>query len=750
MEEKPYKILMTLMGMEIGGAETHVLELSKTLQRMGLSVHVVSNGGVYVQELEECGVKHYQVPLHNKQFINMFSSYRALRQIIIENDFKLVHAHARIPAFICGWVRRLNRKHPFKLVTTAHLDFSVKFPFNKLSNWGDRTLAVSQDIKDYLLENYKIDEENISLTVNAINTEKFAPGIDASDVIKEFGLSEDTIKIVSLSRLDKDRSLASFTLVDIAEKIVAVSKKPIEIIIVGDGDDFANFTPKVDAVNKRVGRELIKLTGQRTDTHKFVGLADIFVNVSRSALEAMSTGTPVILAGNQGYLGILNEETKPIAVETNFTCRNAGDLTPEKLLADIGVLLDMHEEEFLALGAWGRNLAITEYSLERMAKDAIDVYKNILSERDKPPVNVVIFGSYGQNNSGDDIILKSIVQNLRERRNNINLTVLSRKPKEIRKQFQVDAVHRFNLISVFSRIRKAKLLIAGGGNLIQDETSTQSLLYYLWLINTARSLGVLNMLYANGIGAINNPRNISRSTRVLNRVELITLREEGSLKLLNEMGVTAPAIHVTADASFALPFPKIDSNLPASIGVTGKFFCVALRPWANNPPNLEEQIALFADELINTYDYQAVFVPMRPEQDTDIAKRVMALMANKNKSILLEPALQDYNLARSILGLASFAVCMRLHALIFAMEKGVPAIGLVYSPKIREFMDTMNQQWYMPVEETNIETLVEYSSEIHKNIDSISEEIYNIGLNLRERAAKNADLCIKLLEGGIV
>jgi len=113
------------MGMEIGGAETHVLELSKTLQRMGLDVHVVSNGGVYVHELEECGIKHYRVPLHNKQFINVFSSYRAIRKIILENDIRLVHAHARIPAFICGL---LQKRLKFQLVTTAHLDFSVAFP----------------------------------------------------------------------------------------------------------------------------------------------------------------------------------------------------------------------------------------------------------------------------------------------------------------------------------------------------------------------------------------------------------------------------------------------------------------------------------------------------------------------------------------------------------------------------------------------------------------------------------------------
>ena len=41
------KILMVLMGLEIGGAETHVVELSKELKRSGYEIVVVSNGGVY-------------------------------------------------------------------------------------------------------------------------------------------------------------------------------------------------------------------------------------------------------------------------------------------------------------------------------------------------------------------------------------------------------------------------------------------------------------------------------------------------------------------------------------------------------------------------------------------------------------------------------------------------------------------------------------------------------------------------------
>ena len=40
------KILMATMGLDIGGAETHIVELSKELKSRGHQVAVVSNGGV--------------------------------------------------------------------------------------------------------------------------------------------------------------------------------------------------------------------------------------------------------------------------------------------------------------------------------------------------------------------------------------------------------------------------------------------------------------------------------------------------------------------------------------------------------------------------------------------------------------------------------------------------------------------------------------------------------------------------------
>ena len=54
------KILMAAMGLDIGGAETHIVELSKELKSEGHDVIVVSNGGVYVPEITAAGIRHYQ------------------------------------------------------------------------------------------------------------------------------------------------------------------------------------------------------------------------------------------------------------------------------------------------------------------------------------------------------------------------------------------------------------------------------------------------------------------------------------------------------------------------------------------------------------------------------------------------------------------------------------------------------------------------------------------------------------------
>ena len=78
------KILMATMGLDIGGAETHIVELSKELKRRGYDIIIASNGGIYEQEILAAGIRHYTVPMHNRNAENLYSSLVLMRKIIMK------------------------------------------------------------------------------------------------------------------------------------------------------------------------------------------------------------------------------------------------------------------------------------------------------------------------------------------------------------------------------------------------------------------------------------------------------------------------------------------------------------------------------------------------------------------------------------------------------------------------------------------------------------------------------------------
>ena len=174
------KILMATMGLDIGGAETHIVELAKELKSEGHSIAIISNGGVYVPEVEAAGIRHYTAPLNRRSISAMLQGRKLLREAIARERPDVVHAHARIPAFLCGTLCR-RMKVPF--VTTAHWVFDTRGALRYLTNWGERTVAVSEDIKAYLIREYGLNAEHITVTINGIDTEKFSPRLDGAGVL---------------------------------------------------------------------------------------------------------------------------------------------------------------------------------------------------------------------------------------------------------------------------------------------------------------------------------------------------------------------------------------------------------------------------------------------------------------------------------------------------------------------------------------------------------------------------------------
>lgn len=734
--------MLSLMQLDIGGAETHVVELAKELKRKGLNPVVTSNGGAYVSELEACGIKHYRVPLQNKNPLNMLKSVRLLKRIIIDEKIDIVHSHARIPSFILG---KLHKTMKFPFVTTAHWVFNTGYGLKYITDWGEKTVAVSEDIKTYLMDNYKIPEGDIRVTINGIDTEKFSPDTDASGVKKELGIKDNETVIVYVSRMDESRSLVAKQLIEIVPQLDKLIEN-LKVVIVGGGDDFENVTALAAKANKAVGRDCIVLTGGRTDINELVAPAELFIGVSRAALEAMAAEKPVIIAGNEGYIGLFDENKLEVGIDTNFCCRGCAQSTPQRLLEDVKRYFAMDREEQHRLAVYGRDLIKREYSVTRMAEDSMKVYEWALSEQKE----ILISGYYGFRNSGDDALLMAIIEDLKRYKESPNIVVLSANPKETAKQYRVKAINRLNPFSIMKHMKKAGMLISGGGTLIQDATSTQSLWYYLAIISCALKKKLKVMLYSNGIGPLNGANNRRLVKKVLNKVDLITLRDPEAKESLEEIGVSEPETLVTADPVFGMDMldAEYGRSLLKKFGVPekcGRLMGVSVRRTRDTGAVFEREMAKICDYAAEKYGFYPVFVPMQPNKDEAISRSIMQKMTHS--AAIVDIGLDVYDMM-SIVAAMDLCVGMRLHSLIYATSNCVPLIGLVYDPKIKSFMDYAGQSMYLDIRTLSAAEGEKLVDECVENYDRISEELKDCYAVLHEKATENGRLAINLYEKG--
>ena len=737
---KKKKILMTLMRLDIGGAETHVLELSLELKRQGFDVVVASNGGVYVPVLEAAGIRHYKVPMYTKSPGKVMRSLFLLKSIIRSEKIDIVHAHGRIPAFLCGILNHFMR---FTFVTTAHWVFKTGHGLKYISDWGEKVVAVSEDIKTYLMDNYHINPTDIFVTINGIDTDKFSPEADTSQIISEFDLKQDSTKIVYISRMDEDRALVAFHLVEIAPKLL--EKRPdLEIVIVGGGNVFDKLKEKADAANQAAHKNYITLTGGRSDIYKFANLGDIFVGVSRSALEAMACAKPVIVAGNEGYIGIFDEDKLAVGIDTNFCCRGLEQSAPELLLRDLCVLLDNPKEENQRLGNYGRELIKKDYSVRRMADDAVKMY---CAAVDPKRFDAVISGYYGFENSGDEALLYAMIQNLREICPHIRLCVLSKSPKKTAEEYGVYSINRYGIHKLRKTIRSSKLLISGGGSLLQDVTSSKSLWYYLTVMKTAKQLGVKVMVYANGIGPINRQKNRESARNILSQVDFITLREENSLEELRKLGISLDNVLVTADPALTIvpsPAEKAKELIQScGGGADMPYLGISVRSWKNCRPDFALQVAEALDSICMQHGMQPLFLPLKFPEDIQFSKLVAAKM--ETPGLILTKRCTAEEIV-SVVGACRIMLAMRLHSLIYAATVDVPTVGIAYDPKVSGFMKYLGMDYFVPAETLTNQELEQTIRNVIQNERAIREHLEKNMDVLKKKAKENAQIAFRLMQ----
>ncbi len=290
---------------------------------------------------------------------------------------------------------------------------------------------------------------------------------------------------------------------------------------------------------------------------------------------------------------------------------------------------------------------------------------------------VLLSGYYGFGNLGDEALLEVILQRMRARFPAARLEVLSASPQLTASQHRVETAPRWDWREVRAAIARSDVVVSGGGGLLQNATSTRSLLYYAGILREAIRRRRKTMLFAQSIGPLDFwGRLIVR--QFCKGLDRATVRDERSQRLLHELLPSTP-VERTADPVFLYDGAQESVDLSGEgLGPeSGPYAVVSVRKAAGlrDAPSV---VARIVDRLALRHEIRVAFLPLGGAADAAASTDVIRL-CKSNPVLLPECTLQ---VAASMLRGARVVVGMRLHSLILAARYGIPFLAIAYDPKV--------------------------------------------------------------------
>lgn len=366
------KVLQILPEMNAGGVERGTLEIGRYLVKHGHEALVVSDGGRMVSQLESAGVRHIAMPVHRKRLSSLFQ-VRPFRKLLAVEKPDVLHIRSRVPGWI-AWLawRKLNLSQRPKFISTVHGFYSVN-AYSAIMTRGERVIAVSESIRDYIRVNYP---RTLETTIRVIPR-----GIDPTDYSRGFQPASSWLatwqkdfpqlsgkRVLTLpgriTRLKGHEDFLSLLATLVREE------EAVHGLIVGDvHPKKQEYLVELRNLVQRLGLSAhVTFTGHRSDLREILSVSDLVYSLStqpesfgRTTLEALALGRPVV-AYNHGGVGEQLQELFP----TGLVALGDG----AALLQTTKILLQEQREP---------KPVAEPYTLEAMCAATCEVYQEAVS-----------------------------------------------------------------------------------------------------------------------------------------------------------------------------------------------------------------------------------------------------------------------------------------------------------------------------------------------------------------------------------
>lgn len=365
---RPLRVVQLLPALNAGGVERGTVEFARELVHLGHESIVISNGGRMVEQLLAEGSRHIELPVHRKSLGSLWQ-VRPLRRLLRSLDADILHVRSRVPAWLTwlAW-RKLPVATRPRLVSTFHGMYSVN-AYSAIMAKAEHCIAISQCVKRYMVDNYRLPESKITLVPRGLDASAFAAHGDISDwcqaLYRQYPELEGKTLILMPGRLSRWKGQEAFL-----QMMAHLRRLRADChgVVVGDAEPGKqHYLQELLDQRRELGlEEAVTFVGHRSDIAQFYRLASVTCHMSnkeepfgRTVPESLASGTPVVAYDRGGASESLN---------AGFP---QGLVAPDDVVAFAARVADL-------LDADNHISLPPEYYLEQQVQSTLNVYYRLL------------------------------------------------------------------------------------------------------------------------------------------------------------------------------------------------------------------------------------------------------------------------------------------------------------------------------------------------------------------------------------
>lgn len=371
-------IMQVLPALNSGGVEQGVIDISDAIVRAGGQSIVVSSGGLRAHEIAKGGGTHVELPVHSKNPLVIAANIGRLRGLIRAHGVDIVHACSRAPAWSA---QRAVQGTNARYVTSCHaahkLGGALKRLYNSSIAKGERVIAVSHFLADYLEQNYGADPGVIRVVHRGVALEKFHPNSVTPErlaaVARQMRIPDGASVILMPARITRIKG--HMLLLD---AIADMNRRDVFCVFVGSDHGNENYRREIeDYISARDLGGQVRIETKCDDMPAAYMIATVVAVPSlvpegfgRVPIEAQAMGRPVVATDHGGARETILRD------ETGWLVPPGDAPALSKALAE-AMGLDLRGRAWLATHAMAHVAA--HFTNEQMCQGTLDVYAELLA-----------------------------------------------------------------------------------------------------------------------------------------------------------------------------------------------------------------------------------------------------------------------------------------------------------------------------------------------------------------------------------